>query len=115
VLKLFAFFHLNLMYSSIEEQARSAVIKRCYDPLLDLAESGIPISIEATGLTLEIIRDLNPEWLNRLRGLIATGKIEFVGSGYSQIIAPLVPAAINSINLDLGQKCYSDLLDFALG
>ena len=110
VLKLFAFFHLNLMYSSIEEQARSSVIQRCYQPLLDLAESGVPVSLEASGLTLEIINDLDPIWLNRLKNLIAAKRIEFVGSGYSQIIAPLVPAAINAVNIDLGRKCYAELL-----
>ncbi|GEM_PF-5296786 len=36
-LHLFAFFHLNLAFSSIEEGQRAEVIKRCYRPVLDLA------------------------------------------------------------------------------
>ncbi len=112
MLKLSAFFHLNLMYSSLEEKDRSTVIRRCYGPLLDLAETGVPVSLEATGLTLEIIRDLEPDWLDRLRTLIAASKVEFVGSGYSQIIAPLVPARVNMANLRLGRSCYADLLGF---
>jgi Glycosyl hydrolase family 57 len=110
VLNLSAFFHLNLMYSSLEEKDRPEVITRCYGPLLDLAESGFPISLEAPGLTLEIISELNPAWLERLRVLIAAGKIEFVGSGYSQIIAPLVPAKMNQVNWDFGRRCYAGLL-----
>jgi len=52
-LHLFALFHLNLAFSSIEEEQRGDVIKRCYWPLLELAKSHGPIGIEATGFTLE--------------------------------------------------------------
>ena len=31
-------FHLNLNYSSIEVASRPAVVRRCYRPLLELAE-----------------------------------------------------------------------------
>ena len=48
------------MFSSIEESQRPAVIARRYHPLLDLAESGIPLGIEATGLTLEIVAAPDP-------------------------------------------------------
>ena len=37
-LNLFAFFHLNLAYSSIEEEQRGEVIAKCYWPLLHFAE-----------------------------------------------------------------------------
>ncbi len=37
-LQLFALFHLNLAFSSIEEEQRAEVIARCYWPLLRLAE-----------------------------------------------------------------------------
>ena len=37
-LMVFAFFHLNLAFSSIEEERRGEVIARCYWPLLKLAE-----------------------------------------------------------------------------
>ena len=49
-LDLFAFFHLNLAFSSIEEEQRGDVISRCYWPLLVLCEAHGPIGIEATGL-----------------------------------------------------------------
>ena len=50
------FFHLNLMYSSISISSRNSVIKNCYWPLLTLADMGIPIGIEATAITLKIIK-----------------------------------------------------------
>jgi hypothetical protein len=42
-LNLFALFHLNLAFSSIEEENRAEVIRRCYWPLLDLAQAHGPI------------------------------------------------------------------------
>src|SRR6185503_18944560 len=55
LLQVFAFFHLNLAFSSIEEERRDEVIARCYWPLLRLAHSHAPIGIEVSGFTLEEI------------------------------------------------------------
>lgn len=106
----YALFHLNMMFSSIEESERPKVIQRCYDPLLDLAETGLKIAVEATGLTLEIVNELRPDWIQRLRALIAEGRIEFVGSGYAQAIGPLMPHQAVSKNLELGLAVYQRLL-----
>ena len=85
-LHLFALFHLNLAFSSIEEERRADVIRRCYWPLLDLAQAHGPIGLEATGFTLEEIAKCDPEWCGRARALIANGRIELIGSGYAQQI-----------------------------
>lgn len=112
-LQLFAVFHLNLAYSSIEEGQRSEVIRRCYWPMLKLAaEHRIPIGIEASGYTLEVIATLDRTWIEELKRLIATGLCEFLGSGYVQLIGPLVPAAVNDANLRIGNTIYQDLLGF---
>ncbi len=58
------------MYSSIEEEQRKKVIKKCYYPLLELAEKGVPVGIELTGLTLEIIKEIDGNWLNRFKFLL---------------------------------------------
>ena len=110
-LQLFAVFHLNLAYSSIEEHQRPSVIKLCYWPLLRLAaEHNLPIGIEASAYTLEIAAALDPGWLVELRRLTAAGPCEFIGSGYSQIIGPLVPAEVNAANLRIGNEVYEQLL-----
>jgi hypothetical protein len=109
-LKLFALFHLNLAFSSIEEELRGDVIARCYWPLLRLAEAHGPIGIEATGFTLEEIAKRDPAWIAKARALIGQGKVELVGSGYAQIIAPLVPARVTEENLALGNAAYKALL-----
>ncbi len=109
-LTLFAFFHLNLAFSSIEEEERGSVIERCYTPLLRLAEKFGPIGIEASGFTLEEIAARAPEWIETLKRLIAAGKVEFIGCGYSQMIGPLVPWKVTAANLRIGNAVYQRLL-----
>lgn len=104
---LYSIFHLNLAYSSIAEKDIPQVVKRCYWPLLSLAEK-FPkaVSIEASGYTIEKIQRVDNEWVEKLRKLIKDGICEFVGSGYSQIIGTLVPAEINEKNLWFGNEIY---------
>jgi hypothetical protein len=109
-LNLFAFFHLNLAFSSIEEDQRGAVIARCYRPLLRLAEKCGPIGIEASGYTLEEIEKRDPDWIDELKRSIAGGKSEFIGCGFSQMIGPLVPARVTEQNLAIGNEVYQRLL-----
>jgi hypothetical protein len=108
-LSLFALFHLNLAFSSIEEEQRDDVIERCYWPLLRLAERHGPIGLEATGFTLEEISKRSPEWIARARELMVSGRVELIGSGYAQIIGPLVPARVTEKNLQIGNAVYRDL------
>ena len=110
-LSVFALFHLNLAFSSIEEEQRPEVVARCYWPLLRLpAAIGAPVAIEATGCTLESIAAIDPNWIGELRRQISLGAIEFVGSGYAQIIGPLVPARVNEANFALGNAVYDRLV-----
>ena len=111
VLNLFALFHLNLAFSSIEEEQRCEVVAKCYAPLLDLAERHGPIGIEATAYTLTAIAACDPGWISRLKALVATGKVEFIGSGYSQMIGPLVPAGMVAANQRLGLATYEAMLE----
>jgi hypothetical protein len=106
----FAFFHLNLAFSSIEEERRGEVIAHCYHPLLDLCEKRGPLGVEISGYTLEEIAARDPQWIERARALIAAGRMELVGSGYSQLIGPLVPARVTRENLRLGNETYDRLL-----
>ena len=62
-------FHLNLAYSSIEERERAEVVRRCYEPILALAEENdwLPLAVEAPAWTLERIAELDLDWIPRLR------------------------------------------------
>ena len=109
-LRLFAVFHLNLAFSAIEEEQRGDVIERCYWPLLELAAEHGPIGIEATGFTLEEIVARDPAWIEEAARLIGAGQVEFIGSGYAQMIGPLVPARVTEANLRIGNKIHEGLL-----
>jgi hypothetical protein len=111
MLRLYSAWHLNLCYSSIEEAQRADVVARCYRPLLDLARiRGIPLGIEAPAWTLQRIADVDPMWIDDLRALIDKGLVEFIGSGWSQIIGPIAPARVVRENLRLGNLGYERLL-----
>lgn len=116
MLQLYSIFHLNMAYSSIEEEQQPEVIRRCYWPLLRLARKyNLPLGIEATGHTLEAIAVSDPAWVEELRRLTEEGSCEFVGSGYSQIIGPLVPPEVNAANLRIGNQVYEHMLGFRPG
>lgn len=107
-LNLFALFHLNLAFSSIEEEQRAQVVRDCYGPVLELAARHGPIGIEATAYTLKAIEKCEPAWLEKLGRLIAAGKAELIGSGYAQLIGPLVPSDVVAANLRLGNLSYKE-------
>ena len=109
--KAFILFHLNLAYSSLESEQHGEVIEKCYWPMLRLCETaGIKLGIEVTGWTLERINQLCPDWVARLRRYVEAGSVEVVGSGYSQMIGPLVPYQVNVWNQRLGLECYQRIL-----
>ena len=99
------------MFSSIEEDQYSDVIVKCYWPLLKLAEYGMPIGIEVSGVTLQIIEKIDKSWVAKFAELLKSRKVELIASGYSQIIGPLVPARMNEWNIKLGLEIYTTLLD----
>lgn len=109
-MRVFAFFHLNLAFSSIAAESRGAVIRQCYHPLLDMVERGYPLGIELPSWTLEQIRAIDAGWVARFRKLLHAGKCELVGSGFHQIIGPLVPAPVNRWNQKLGLQDYEAVL-----
>lgn len=110
MMKIYSFFHLNLMYSSIEESEYEEVINKCYWPLINLAEDNIPIGIEISGVTLELISNIDSSWIKKLKKYIEEGLIEIIGSGYSQLIGPLVPSHVNKWNQKIGLTYYKKYL-----
>lgn len=109
---LLLFFHLNIFYSSIKESKRPQVIKNCYWPILNIAEkNNIKIGIEISGHTLEVIKELDNYWIIKLRFLIKKNLIFIIGSGYSQIIGPLVPYKVNIYNYKIGNQIYKKILN----
>lgn len=109
--QVFSLFHLNLAYSSIDVEQRPTVIQSCYEPLLDLIEQeDICIGIELSAWTLNQITELNPGWVKKFSHLLNEGKCELIGSGYVQLIGPLVPYEVNIWNQQLGLDEYFRIL-----
>lgn len=112
-MKIYAVFHLNLAYSSLEDKHHAEVVERCYWPLLRLIEAErLPWGIEATAYTLERISAVDVAWIHKLRDLLSGGVCEFLCSGDTQLIGPLVPESINRVNLRLGNAAYLQKLDY---
>ena len=64
ITRVHTIFHINLMFSSIEEDLRYTVIERCYWPLLRACEKTcVPLGLELTGITLSIIEAIDPTWI----------------------------------------------------
>lgn len=109
--QLYTVFHLNLFFSSLEKEDRATVVERCYWPLLGLLDAtGAPLGIELSGSTLEQIASIDPSWVESFRAELARGRAELIGSGYVQLISPLVPAEVTAHNLKLGDECYGHRL-----
>ena len=107
----YSFFHINTSFSSIEKKDLKNVINSCYYPLLDLIEkNNFKIGVEASGNSLIEIERLDKNWIGKLKTLIKRDKVEFIGSGYSQSIFPLVPHEINFKNIKLGNDIYKKIL-----
>lgn len=109
--KGYLIFHLNLAFSSIEKESWPDVVQKCYWPLLELIEEmKIPIGIELTGWTLKQIETIDNSWVQHFKSLLSADSCELIGSGYCQIIGPLVPHKVNFWNQRLGLQEYMQSL-----
>ena len=109
--QIFSFFHLNLAFSSVPVISRSEIIEKCYWPLLKLIrDKNIPLGVEMPGWTLEEINRLDPKWVTEFSLLLRAKRCELIGSGYSQLIGPLVPFEVNCWNQECGLESYDRLL-----
>src|SRR6056300_1126 len=111
---VYLFFHLNLFFSSLQENKRKEVIKRCYWPLLNLIDkSDFNIGIEITGWTLKEINKLDQKWIIFFKKLLKQNKTYLIGSSYTQAIFPLIPYKVNIFNIKHGKQIYKKILNQA--
>ncbi len=109
--RFYTAWHLNLNYSSIDKEDHARVIDTCYWPILNLAQSAtVPFGVEISGSTLETIDQIDPSWTRQAVALERRGLIEFIGSGYFQIIGPLAPHDISLANLSAGQDAIESII-----
>jgi alpha-amylase len=65
-----------------------------YQPFLELLRDypQIPISLHCSGSLLEWLADNRPEYIERLKSLVARGQVEIIGGGFYEPILPMIPA-----------------------
>ncbi len=113
-LSLFTVFHANLAFSSIPPGDVGRVLDRCLWPLVDATRlPGVRLGLEMPGDTLERIATGDPLLLDALRAAVTDGRLELVGSGLTQAILPLMPAALGAHDLRRGQEVYRRYLGHA--
>lgn len=64
-----------------------------YWPFLEMLEQypEIPISLHTSGCLMEWLVEHKPEYIDRLRRLVARGQVEIMGGGFYEPILPLIP------------------------
>lgn len=101
--------HANIQYSQLAPEKRLWVIENCYEKLFDLINGGdYKIAFEASGITIEEIANKCPRCLEKLKKLVAEGKIEPVSSPYIHFMLANIPkeVCVHSLkhSLDVWEK-----------
>jgi len=84
-----------------------------YQPFLDVAAdySGVPFALHTSGCLMEWLAARKPEYIERLRKLVASGRLEIIGGAFHEPILPMIPRRDR-----VGQiKSYSDYLEAMFG
>jgi hypothetical protein len=110
-MKAYLLFHINLSFSSIDEDSHKKLIQECYFPILKLSQSKkMKIAIEISAKSLIRIHELDSSFTELLRSLIARNLIELIGSSYTQSIFPIHSAFLNDLNIKWGLDYYKKIL-----
>ncbi|MEE0866904.1 MAG: glycoside hydrolase family 57 [Clostridia bacterium] len=101
--------HANIQYSQLAPEKRLWVMKNCYEKLFDLVDGGdYKIAFEASGITIEETAKQAPEVIEKLRKLVAEGKVEPVASPYIHFMLANIPkeVCVHSLkhSLDVWEK-----------
>src|SRR5262245_42800800 len=65
-----------------------------YLPYLEIIEEypQLPFSLHTSGCLMEWLVENHPEYIDRLRKLVARGQVEIVGGGFYEPIMPMIPS-----------------------
>lgn len=101
--------HANIQYSQLAPEKRLWVMENCYEKLFDLIDEGdYKIAFEASGITIEEMAKQCPRCLEKLRKLVAEGKVEPVASPYIHFMLANIPkeVCVHSLkhSLDVWEK-----------
>lgn len=89
----FAFaLHNHQPVGNFDKVIESA-FRNAYQPFLDVLERhpSIRIGLHVSGCLLEWLETHHPEYIERLRRIVAEGRIELIGGGFFEPIFPMLP------------------------
>lgn len=87
--------HANIQYSQLAPEKRLWVMENCYEKLFDLiASDDYKIAFEASGITIEEMAKQCPRCLEKLKKLVAEGKVEPVSSPYIHFMLANIPKEV---------------------
>src|SRR5262245_48853354 len=89
-----------------------AAYRESYAPFLELLEHypEIPISLHTSGCLMEWLVDRKPDYLHRLRRLVARGQVEILGGAFYEPILPMIPSRDRVGQIESYRKYLEDLL-----
>ncbi len=106
--------HANLQYAEIPKEEISKVVERSYLPVLESLVNypSVAVTLNFTGVTLEILKDKYPEVIDVLKEGIRKGKFELTACGYSHPIFPLLPQKDCEKQIEFHLEVLKDSLDY---
>ncbi len=69
------------------------IFARAYEPMVAALErhAGVHLGLHYTGSLLDWLRDNKPDFIQRVRSLVARGQVEILSGGYYEPILPSIP------------------------
>lgn len=103
--------HGNLGFSSIPKDQYSRVLDVSYWPVINIIDKGYPIGIEFPADTLLELEKIDSSFIKKIKSLVLEKKCDFIASGLTQTIMPLLPYEVNLKNIQLGMEIYKHYFD----
>jgi len=114
-MKYIAIFHANLNYAYLTPDRYEFVIRNAYEMAIDTMREVFPDTpyvFEASGYTLDQIAERTPDVLEKLKGAIASGRCEFMGSPYAHPMLPNFPREDGVWSIRFSNEVYEKHLGF---
>ncbi len=101
-------YHANLNYAFLIPENYERVIRASYEVILDCYKKypEAKFVFEASGYTIDMIAELCPDVLGKLKEAIAEGRCEFMGAPYSHPIMANVPEEDGYWSCEFAQRSY---------
>ncbi len=109
-IRLALVFHLHQPVGNFGEVFLEAY-ERCYEPFLSVLEEAedLPFTLHVSGPLLEWLEARRPAFVDRLRGLASSGRMELLSGGFYEPILPALSREDRLAQLELMRRRLEDL------